>query len=152
VLGAPSRAADILASMCKLYEEGKNTRVKPDVRTYTLVINACAYTKHKKEHREALAIALRTFDQLKSQKDIIPNSFIFCNILYACKNLIPKDSETYRISLAKEFFELCSKAGYVNDYVLRALEKTVSRQQYIELVGNAERSSHLLHRTHNVDS
>jgi len=119
VLGAPSRAAHILASMCKLYEEGKNARVKPDVWTYTSVINACANTKHKKEHREALTIALRTFDQLKSQKDIIPNSFIFCNILYACKNLIPKDSETYRISLAKEFFELCSKAGYVNDYVLR---------------------------------
>lgn len=113
--------------------------IQPDARAYTAVINACAQTKHKEDRTEALSIAFRMFKQMNSSKDIFPNAFTYSILLSACDRLLPKEDEESRFSVAKALFERCCKAGFVNDYVLNKLRKTVNTtKRYVHLVGSVE--------------
>ena len=137
--GAAARAANILGFMRKQFRDGNLVdNVKPDTRTYTTVLKACAFTRHEDERDEARALAFRVFKELTTQKGMHPNGYTYTMLLSVCDNLLPKDDEERRFSLAKVVFERCREAGFVNDHILMKLKTTITESRYIELLGSAE--------------
>ena len=147
---AAKRAERILTLMQNQHDEGNNV-VKPNAHTYNTVINACALTKRHEEYANAFDIAFRVFHQM-TVKNVKPDAVTYSSLLNVCRNLLPRKDVERRYMVAKSLLEECCAAGYVNDYVLNALRQTVSEDQYIELVGSLEKSSHHLprHWTRNI--
>jgi hypothetical protein len=121
--------------MIASYEITGDLDNKPNVHTANAVCNACAFTKMEEDRPEALQIAFRVFDWLSHQPDMEPDAYTYTILLSVCANLLPREDTATRFSHAKAFFDKCSKAGYVNDYVLRKLRQTVTEQEYLTLVG-----------------
>lgn len=137
--GAAARAANILGFMRKQFRDGNLVdNIKPDARTYTTVLKACAFTRYDDERDEARAIAFRVFKELTTQKGMHPNGYTYTMLLSVCDNLLPKDDEERRFSLARIVFERCREAGFVNDYILTKLRTTITESRYIELLGSTE--------------
>lgn len=131
---AARRCEAILNGMIKRYEATGDEDSRPNVHTANAVCNACAFSKHEDDRKEALEIAFRVFDWLASQLDLQPDSYTYTILLSVCANLIPRHETATRYAHAKAFFESCRDAGYVNDYVLRKLRQTVSEQEYLGLI------------------
>jgi hypothetical protein len=101
---------------------------------YPNLLQACAFTKLPEDKAEALEIAFRVFDWLRSQPDLNADSYTYTILLSVCANLLPKDDKATRYAHARAFFERCCEGGYVNDYVLRKLRQTVTEEDYLTLV------------------
>jgi hypothetical protein len=97
-------------------------------------VQACAFSKNHEDRDEALQIAFRVFDWLANQPDMSPDSYTYTILLSVCANLLPREDGALRFAHARNFFESCRDAGYVNDYVLRKLRQTVSDEEYLGLV------------------
>ena len=97
-------------------------------------MQACAFSKNHEDREEALQIAFRVFDWLANQTDMCPDSYTYTILLSVCANLLPREDGPLRFAHARNFFESCRDAGYVNDYVLRKLRQTVSDEEYLVLV------------------
>lgn len=136
--GAALRAEKILALLQEHYAAG-NVDVKPDTQAYTAVIHACTSTKHDEDKNGALKIAFRIFKQMATSNGTCPNEYTYAILLSACSQLLPVEDQETRFTVAKALFEKCCEAGFVNDYVLKKLRKTVATtKQYIQLVGSFE--------------
>lgn len=108
--------------------------MRPDVRTYSSVINACAYCKGgHQDRREALEIALRTFGKMgkgRSRTVAEPNAVTYGTILKAIHNLMPISAE--RDTLVSRIFERCCREGCVGRFVLTQLRQ-VAPELYLEI-------------------
>lgn len=132
--GAAQRAEQILKTMQNLYQKTGDPDVKPNVHTANAVCNACAFTKIDGDRGDALAIAFRVFEWIKTQNDMQADAYTYTILLSVCANLLPRDDRATRFLHARNFFESCCKAGYVNDYVLRKLRQTVVEDEYLTLI------------------
>ena len=90
--------------------------LKPDVTTYSSVINCCAYYKHPEGRAEALEVALRTFHKLCDLDDDGPNNIVFGTLFKAIANLMPNGLE--REELVSDLFDQCCDLGQVDAFVL----------------------------------
>jgi len=136
--GAASRAEKILALLQEHYTSG-NVDVKPDTQAYTAVIHACTATKYEEDKNGALKIAFRVFKQMATSNGTCPNEYTYAILLSACNKLLPVEDKDTRFTIAKALFEKCCEAGFVNDYVLNKLRKTVATtKRYVQLVGSFE--------------
>ena len=91
--------------------------LRPDVTTYSSVINACAYCAGDATKRaEALEVARRTFDKLCAMPDERPNNIVYGTVLKAIQNLMPVGEK--REELVQTLFDQCCDEGHVDSFVL----------------------------------
>lgn len=128
---AVSKAEAILLRLEKDYRSGKNF-LRPDVTTYSSVINACAYCCGNAGKRaEALEIALRTFNKLNDIEDEKANNITYGTIFKAIQKLMPIGED--REELVRTLFDQCCEDGYVDHFVLTQV-RYASPQLYRSLV------------------
>ena len=132
--GSAKRAEQILNAMQNNYKHSGDPDIKPNVHTANAVCNACAFTKIESDRVEALQIAFRVFEWVRTQTDLNADSYTYTILLSVCANLLPKEDRSNRYAHARAFFENCREAGYVNDYVLRKLRQTVTDEEFFNLV------------------
>lgn len=125
------KAEEILLELEKEYLSGKSN-LRPDVTTYSSVINACAYANGGAQvQKEALETALRTFDKLAALKDESPNNITFGTLFKAIQKLMPVGEE--RENLVQRLFDLCCEEGQVDHFVLTQV-RYASPSLYRDLV------------------
>jgi hypothetical protein len=126
------KALLILQRMEQLGQVGDNHHIKPTVFAYNAVLMACAETastENEQEHREALKIALGIFKLLREERKL--DHVSFANML-RCACLLPAGEQ--RDALVKSTFQLCCKAGFVNQFVLRDLKSSASPELWQSLL------------------
>jgi hypothetical protein len=125
------KAERVLLQLEDDYRSGKSP-VRPDVTTYSSVINACAYCIGNASKRaDALKTALRTFYKLYNMKDEKANNITYGTMLKAIQNLMPISEE--RINLVRDLFDMCCDDGCVDYFVLSQV-RFASPQLYRDLV------------------
>ena len=112
--------------MCNRYDNG-DINCKPDIISFSLVLNACAYTKEKASHKDAVRIALQTQERLLKNVIVygLPDSIFFNRLIKVFGFCISDLGEKERfISTA---FERCAKEGHVNHTVLESVRRYTPR-------------------------
>lgn len=128
---AVSKAERILLRLEEDYRSGKSF-LRPDVTTYSSVINACAYCVGDASKRaEALDTALRTFYKLCDMEHENANNITYGTIFKAIQNLMPPTED--RDELVRDLFDQCCEGGFVDYFVLSQV-RYASPLLYRELV------------------
>ncbi len=109
------KAERILLQLEEDFKSGRS-HLRPDVTTYSSVINACAYCNSPESRVEALETALRTFDKLCEQTEESPNNITFGTVLKAIQKLMPAGKR--RDELVQKLFDQCCDEGCVDNFVL----------------------------------
>jgi len=108
--------------------------LKPNVKTFTSVLNACARPVNKSEYDDAFAIAQLTMAELSVGTYGKPNFVSFAAYLAVCGTTLEVGPK--RDAEAKKTFEDCIKAGEVGQIVLEKLHTAVSPALLHELIGD----------------
>jgi hypothetical protein len=128
---AVKKAERILLQLEDDYQSGISY-IRPDVTTYSSVINACAYCVGNASKRsEALQTALRTFYKLFNMTDENANNITYGTMFKAIQNLMPISEE--RVVLVRKLFDMCCTDGCVDYFVLSQV-RFASPQLYRDLV------------------
>jgi hypothetical protein len=116
---AVQKAEDILIRLEKDYLSGRSL-LKPDLVTYSSVINACAHcarTVTDSEGRtEAMKVAMRTYNKLVDDPKEHANHIVYGTLFKAISYLIPTSRS--RDNLVRKLFKRCCDTGYVDGFVL----------------------------------
>ena len=118
---AVAKAEEMLIKLENDYMFGRSS-LRPDVTTYSSVINCCAYYRYPEGKAEALKVALRTFRKLCDLEGDGPNNITFGTLFKAIAQLMPTGEE--RDELVRRLFDKCCEDGFVDSFVL-----SVSRTQ-----------------------
>lgn len=136
VIGKSQRAKTVLQKMIDMYEAG-TSRARPNVFTYTAVLNACAFAvRDNAEKARALQVFMTTFDELCSSDYAEPNHVTYVVYLTALRNLLP-DSDERRVPLLSKVFCKCCEDGQVSELTLRRLESALTPEQVREVYRSA---------------
>ena len=111
------RAAILFETMLKEYEQGKE-RLKPDVVTFTSVINASANANGNAEaRRRSLRFAITTLELMKQDPRFEkPNQLTYSAMTRACARLASNGEERSRVLAA--VFEQCIGEGMLSRMTL----------------------------------
>jgi hypothetical protein len=133
-------AYQLLNIMTRRYYDIANTsktsrrnRPKPNVKTFTAVLNACARPVDESEKEDAFAIAQITMAELSLGTFGKPNFLSFAAFLSVCGTALEAGRE--RDAIVKATFEDCIKSGEVGQIVLEKLFMSASRDLLDELIG-----------------
>lgn len=141
-------AYQLLNVMTRRYHDAKNnynenktkknkslyTLLKPNVKTFTSVLNACARPVNKSEKEDAYAIAKLTMAELSVGTYGKPNFLSFAAYLAVCGTTLEVGSE--RDAEVKKTFEECIKVGQVGQIVLEKLHVAASPELLYELISD----------------
>ena len=108
--------------------------LKPNVKTFTSVLNACARPLDASEKDDAFAIAQLTMGELSVGTYGKPNFLSFAAYLAVCGTTLEVGPK--RDAEAKKTFEDCVKAGQVGQIVLEKLHTAASPELLHELIGS----------------
>jgi hypothetical protein len=112
-----------------------NTRakqLKPNVKSFTAVLNACARPADDLEKDYAFSIAQLTMAELSLGRYGEPNFLSFAAFLSVCATTL--DPGQKRDFIVRKTFEDCIKAGQVGHIVLEKLYSAASSDLFDELV------------------
>jgi hypothetical protein len=125
-----------LQERCRIASDaGGGTIIRPDVTTYSSVINCCAYyVGDDAGRREALDVALRTFQKIRNDKQCEdgPNMITFGTVFKAIAKLMPVGEN--RDKLVASLFAECRDTGQVGTFVLSQVKAASSADLYNELI------------------
>ena len=130
------KAWEILNEMKQQYTNG-DLDCKPDVFSYTSVINACARSPPNVSDPEMIiTIAEQAMRELRESSLFAqgPNSITYTALLKTYAKHLPFESLLLKEKMIRKEFEQCCIDGYVNDYVLdtiRAIKSDVLLKQLI---------------------
>ena len=136
-----TQAEQILTRLEKAWTENGDEFLKPDVTTYSSVINCCAYysgggssggNSESTGRGEAFQVAIRTFQKLCASTSARPNHITYGTLFKAIANLTPMDEE--RENLVRTYFAQCCKEGQVEAFVLSQVRNASPISLYRELV------------------
>ena len=129
---AVRRAEKILLGLEKGYQANKKS-IRPDITTYSSVINCCAYYTGDDEEgkREALQVALRTFQKIKRSGEGA-NHIVYGTLFKAIAKMTQWNAE--RTTLVRDYFNLCCSSGQVETFVLNQVRSASPPKLYRELV------------------
>lgn len=116
-------------------KDERSPTIRPDVTTYSSVINCCAYYSGDEAGRkEALDLALRTFSKIQNDKmcEDGPNNITFGTMLKAIAKLMPIGPAQEK--LLESLFRQCQKSGQVDSFVLSQVKAASTSHQYRRLV------------------
>jgi hypothetical protein len=127
------RSERILVDLETQYLKGKSG-VKPDITTYSSVINCCAYYNGPNRGRSvAFDVAVRTFQKIEESDDFVANNIVYGTLLKAIGKL--QNPGQRRDDMIQDLFGECSLAGQVCTFVLIQL-RSASRDLFRRLVLN----------------
>ncbi len=109
--------------------------IRPDVTTYSSVINCCAYYSGDEAGRkEALHVALQTFDKIRNQTWCLegPNNISFGTMFKAIAKLMPISRE--RDTLVESLFRECVDLGQIDSFVLSQVKAASTTAMYQRMV------------------
>jgi len=129
---AVKQAEKILTRLEDLWAETGKEYLKPDVTTYSSVINCCAYDSEVSQREESFQVAIRTFDKMCASSSARPNGITYGTLFKAIANLTPMDEE--RENIIRPYFAQCCKEGQVDAFVLSQVRNTSPLSLYRELV------------------
>jgi hypothetical protein len=135
-------AVETLENMMKLHRLERDD-IKPDLYTYSCVLNACARTQGSLKCRnEALKLALKCFEQMQYPPLAIePNAFTYGVMLHAIRKLSSSISDRDR--LLEGLFLQCSERGYLSQDFLDRFRNTISERLCLKLFGSLSAMEHL---------
>ncbi len=122
----------------------KKSGVRPNSFTYNYIINCASQAPSHDEEGQRIAfdIAIRAFQELRkssqsedytgTEEECHPDSFTYAFMLKACANLLPYGS--LRTKVISQTFRECCRTGYLNDAVLHRLRKSVSAEEYYDMI------------------
>ena len=119
--------------MTKRYLETHAASMKPNVKTFTAVINSCARPAEESERNDAFEIAKLTMAELSLGTYGKPNFLSYAAFLSVCCSTLAPDDR--RDQIVRSIFEECVKVGEVAQLVLTKLRIAASDDLYLELVG-----------------
>jgi hypothetical protein len=93
------RAEHLLSLMQRQHAKG-NSFVIPNTRSYTSVINACAFAFHPSDRKDAFEIAFRVYKQM-SLKDLRPDAVTYTSLLYVYRNCLSTTDKENRFFLSQ---------------------------------------------------
>lgn len=119
--------------MRKRYLEKFEKKLKPNVKAFTSVLNACARPVDEAEWDEAYQIAELTMAELTLGTYDLPNFLSYAAFLSVCASTLSDDDK--RDAVVRRTFHECVNAGQVGHIVLEKLKVAASPSLYHELVG-----------------
>ena len=126
------QAEKILTRLEEHYKAGKST-IKPDITTYSSVINCCAYYNGPRKGKSAaFEVAWRTYNKIKNSDDLTPNNIVYGTLFKAVGKLTSKGRPRERI--VKDLFVECCRAGQVCSFVLGQFRAASPMKLYRTLV------------------
>jgi hypothetical protein len=141
------RALEVLERMKRRHREGK-LLTRPGEHPFSLVVNACAFTKgaHPDAELAAFNTAVAVFEEMVESDYLEPVSVTYGWFIQACGRMrVPAELKEEHIERA---FKRCCDQGFVNDFVLSCLREAASESLLTRLmsragakVRNVERSS-----------
>lgn len=126
------KKADILLQrMKKLYSSGIRS-LEPTIFTYNAVLFACSESGSVdgSSKSDAFKQALKTFAEIKND-NMRPDQVTFGNMI-SCSRLLPNGEK--KTKFVETMFRLCCDAGYVNNFVLKDLEASVSEDEWCAML------------------
>mmetsp|Transcript_2580 Transcript_2580/g.6188 ORF Transcript_2580/g.6188 Transcript_2580/m.6188 type:complete len:989 (+) Transcript_2580:124-3090(+) len=126
------RAEDILIHLEEEYKGGKS-KVKPDITTYSSVINCCAYyTGPAKGGEAAFEVGWRTFQKIKKSDDLVVNNIVYGTLFKAIGKLTSRGPE--QDVMIQNLFLECCQAGQVCNFVLSQVRSSSPPELFRSLV------------------
>ena len=126
-------AYQILMDMHRMHEMG-NREMKPTSRAYSFVIRACSRVNANAEDRnKALQIAIRSFDQYRSNFHGQTNQVLYGGFLGACINLSSGDTRT---KLVRLIFRQCCKDGMLDKQFFFRMKTVLEADKWDEIIQN----------------
>ena len=114
-----------------------NVFIKPNFKSYTLVMLACVRTTRHlttAEKRKCFEITMRTFEDLaKCDNGLKPGSISYRIMLTACSCLLPPGKEQQHHIGA--IFDHCSRVGVVDKLIYSAFTETADKDTFALKVG-----------------
>lgn len=140
-----AEAESVLNRMLKSYEGG-NQDAKPNTRTYSTILNACAYTNGDQTDRAAaFKIARKAFKEILSGDHGEPNQIMFATFMLACKHLVPYGVK--RDQLVQFVFKECCQHGLVDIKVILNLRRVLSPSNLNEALQGTPLSNGMIELT-----
>lgn len=130
--GLHKKAEVLFQRMKSLYDAG-NRSIQPTIYTYNAVLFACAesLTLNDGSSSDAFKTAVKIFSELRKSRDK-PDHVTYGNML-RCSGLLPDGEQKDKFVSAT--FRLCCETGYVNSFVVRDLQESVSEELWRNLLG-----------------
>jgi len=125
-------AQDLLKEM-ELFSTSneKDNFIVPNLRSYNLVMSACAFSKFstKDQNAQVCQIAMETFQACPD-----PDSITYGMFLKTCGKLMPSKN-TKTSTVIQNIFHKCCQDGLLNDFVLSAFSKASSKEVRVDILG-----------------
>ena len=126
------RAEEILTNLEEEYQNGVS-KVKPDITTYSSVINCCAYYTGPVEGKKAaFKVGWRTFQKIKESDDLIVNNIVYGTLFKAIGKLTSRGPK--QEDMIKNLFLECCQAGQVCNFVLSQVRSSSPPELFRNLV------------------
>ena len=133
-------ARKVLDRQMEMYSKHNVDRCKPDVFSFSLVLNGCASTYgSQKERLKVFGVARSTFQDMLSL-GVQPNQ-ITLGIMLKCANKLLQPGSEKRESFVRDIFKRSRRDGLVDSAVINSLRLAASDELFGELVGGNDRSS-----------
>ncbi len=143
-----AQAQAILHKMNEFYVQTGDASLRPNAVTYNAVLNACAFSAmaSDEERKEALKVALRTFQEMQQstlssikqgQGNVIrADSITYGTLLKCMANLIPIGNPS-RIKMSCNLFEKCCAEGLVGEMAWNEFRRSVSRKTLVDILSKS---------------
>ena len=120
--------------MIDIHEVDGSYDTKPNIICYNTVLNACAFSAQGSgdERRQALTVAVETFNQMRNGNYASPDAVSYGNMLKCCSNLMPQGES--RTGMASRLFSYCVEAGLVGGMVLDEIRRSMPAEAFLKLL------------------
>jgi len=133
-------ARKVLDRQMEMYSKHNVERCKPDVFSFSLVLNGCASAYgSQKERLKAFGVARSTFQDMLSL-GVQPNQVTY-GIMLKCANKLLQPGSEKRESFVRDIFKRSRRDGLIDPAVINSLRLAASDELFGELLGGNDRSS-----------
>mmetsp|Transcript_24307 Transcript_24307/g.52520 ORF Transcript_24307/g.52520 Transcript_24307/m.52520 type:complete len:830 (+) Transcript_24307:85-2574(+) len=126
----------ILKAMIELHEDDGSYDTKPNIICYNTVLNACAFSARGtgEEKRQAMKVAVETFNKMRQGKYVSPDAVSYGNMLKCCANLMPPGNQ--RNAMASRLFMSGSDEGLIGGMALDEIRRCVPPRAFLPLLAD----------------
>ena len=112
---------ELLDQLIALYQETKEPSLRPSAHAYNYVINCAAANVNNRA--QAFKIAAKTYQGLREDKELAPDSYTYAFWFKACNQLLKESNMELYEKFIKLSFSQCCKEGMVSREVLNRLRQ-----------------------------
>ena len=121
--------------MLELYKDG-NDNLKPNSSSYTIIINACAFSPNRQNSKDdksfVLQIALDIMEELAQCSYANPTDITYGTFIKACGRLLGSSDKELLNNLLRKTLDDARNNDQLSNFVLKQL-KQASRELYDEV-------------------